>query len=180
MNLRKAIILSQSGLVLLTCLSAFSQPTYERKIDWSIPEKVNTRFKAANIWKNYDVSDALNPFYLRGDFDGDGIPDYAVLVVNKKTGKRGIAVVNGFKKRVDIVGASGASVWCGPKKEGYAFDDFDWVDFWQVQRKIKLDPDEFNQFPGSMRGEAIDVETESAGGLIYWDGSRYRCFITGD
>ena len=36
----------------------------------------------------------MNPFYLEGDFNGDGALDVAVLIKERGTGKHGIAVVH--------------------------------------------------------------------------------------
>ena len=47
----------------------------------------------------------LNPFYLRGDFNGDGKPDIAIVVRNKQSGKVGIALCHGGKNEVFLVGA---------------------------------------------------------------------------
>ncbi len=44
-------------------------------------------------WNPQDPPVYVNPFYIRGDFDGTGPLDVAVLVVEKATGKRGILVV---------------------------------------------------------------------------------------
>lgn len=167
--------------LMVAILPAVCQDAEPRQLDWNVPDRVRSSFEGAGTWATYDISDAINPFYLRGDFDGDGIPDYAVLVVNKKTKKRGIAVVHGGTKKVDVLGAGGTIIWAGTKKNGYALDDFDWIDSWWIQRKVKLDANEFNRTPGIMRGEAIDVKkSESGAGLVYWDGRQYRCFITGD
>jgi hypothetical protein len=168
---------------LLATSPTFGQDTSEaRQTDWNVPDRVRSAFDAAHISDKYDISHAINPFYLRGDFDGDGVPDYAVLLVNKSTKKRGIAIVHGRTKQADVLGAGGIVLWAGSKSKGYALEDFDWMDTWWVQRKLrKLEADEFNRSPGVMRGEAIDAEkSESGGGLIYWDGRQYRCFITGD
>ena len=34
-----------------------------------------------------EISRRMNPFYLRGDFNGDGKLDYVVLVKERKSGK---------------------------------------------------------------------------------------------
>jgi hypothetical protein len=41
----------------------------------------------------------LNPFYQRGDFDGDGRQDHAVTVRDPVSGKRGIAFIHGGMAR---------------------------------------------------------------------------------
>ena len=69
---------------------------------------------------------ALNPFYLRGDFDGDGKADIAVLVRKKDSGKAWNRVCHGDKKEVLVVGA-----WTIIGDGG----DDSWMDAWQVESK---------------------------------------------
>jgi hypothetical protein len=74
---------------------------------WNLPLAVSRRFQAESFLAKYDVSNKLNPFYLRGDFDGDGFPDYAVLVVNRTTKAVGIAMVRSRAKHIEVLGAGG-------------------------------------------------------------------------
>ena len=56
------------------------------------------------------------PFYLRGDFDGDSKPDYAVLVVNLQSKKSAIAIYLSSRDRVEVLGAGGVLIRVGTKK----------------------------------------------------------------
>ena len=69
----------------------------------------------------------MNPFYLRGDFKGDGKIDLAVLVKQRSSGKLGIAIIHGGMSKVAILGA-GLVI-------GNGDDDFKWKDYWQVYPK---------------------------------------------
>jgi len=69
--------------VVATCMAAaplshFSQSDVPP--DWNIPRPVWERLDKEKLLSTYEISTKLNPFYLRGDFDGDGKPDYAVLI----------------------------------------------------------------------------------------------------
>ena len=74
--------------LLLAVVIAFAQPVDEFNVP-TIPRKDldEQRFKHL-----YNLSSALNPFYLRGDFDGDGMSDYAFLIAPVQGSKRGIAI----------------------------------------------------------------------------------------
>lgn len=48
-------------------------------MEFNIPEKLQTELTMGPLAAAYAISDRINPFYLRGDFDGDGKPDYAIL-----------------------------------------------------------------------------------------------------
>lgn len=150
----------------------------------NVPEPVIRAFEKSKTFANYDLSDKINPFYLRGDFDGDGIPDYAVLVRNKKTGHIGIAVVRSKAAKVEVLGAGGIGIRNGSGSDSYVMDDYDWMDAWQVARKQRLEPDDREGGDLHLRqmiGEALMVEkTESASGFIYFDGQHYRWYQLGD
>lgn len=76
--------------------------------------------------RSLQVSKRLNPFVWRGDFDGDGRPDLAVLVVDHKTKKEGIAFL--FQRGKTAVVGAGSDF-------GNGGDDFSWMDVWHVQDK---------------------------------------------
>jgi len=102
----------------------------------------------------------LNPFYLHGDFNGDGKPDTAILVKHKVSGKIGVALIHG---------AGGIVVLGAGRDFGHGGDDWAWMDAWRVARRK------------DGRGDALLVmKTESASGLVSWDGRAYRWRQQGD
>ena len=92
-----------------------------------IPESATTLFKTTGLDRQYEFSSHMNPFYLSGDFDGDGKPDIAILVKQKSSGKIGIAVCHSSTNNVLFIGA-GTEV-------GNGGDNFDWMDIWSVTPK---------------------------------------------
>src|SRR6058998_2543757 len=92
-----------------------------------IPESVQTAITNGALGKKYEVSFHLSPFYLRGDFNGDGKIDVAALVKQRSTGKLGIAIIHGATNKVTILGAGTAI--------GNGGDDFEWMDSWHVYSK---------------------------------------------
>ena len=111
---------------------------------------------------HYRVDRRMNPFYLRGDFNGDSHPDYAVLVEETASGKKGIAVCfGGLPSELHVLAAGTPFAMEGNRK----VDDFgQFFDVWSVVEKGKLSP----------RGEGIYLQrAEAGGGLILWDGHRF-------
>ena len=161
-------------LMSLSVLSA-GQLNYDRGIDTNLPPSALKRFESEKFLKSYDLYEKVNPFYLRGDFDGDGVPDYAILVTSRATKQVGIAIVRSGAKKIEVLGAGGINLQEGSVK------DFAWMDVWLVERKHKLEPNDWDKPIGKMVGEGIEVEkSESASALIYWDGKQYRWFQTSD
>jgi len=115
----------------------------------------------------------LSPFYLRGDFNGDGKIDIAVLVKQRSTEKLGIAIVLGESNKVTILGAGTAL--------GSGGDDLNWMDNWQIHTKDAGANAAGAQNLPRLRGDALLVtKSEAASALIYWNGKRYVWLQQGD
>ena len=132
---------------------------------------------AAKPWAGVSAADhvelfaAMNPFYQRGDFDGDGRADLAILVRDKASGKIGILVLH----------RSGKSALLGAGRSfGNGGDDFAWIDQWSVDdggKNARRGND-----PSVKRGQdALWVAKEgSASALIRYRNGRYFWQQQGD
>jgi len=115
----------------------------------------------------------LSPFYLRGDFNGDGKIDVAALVKQRSTGKLGIAIIHGQGNKVTILGGGTAI--------GNGDDDFKWMDNWQIYTKDAGANAARAQSLPHLRGDALFVgKSEAASALIYWNGKHYVWLQQGD
>lgn len=134
-----------------------------------IPEAIR-RAVNGSLAKGYDLSFQINPFYLQGDFNGDGKADIAVLVKQRSTGKFGIAIVHGPADKATMLGAGTAI--------GNGGDDFDWMDSWEIYPKDSVAG---GTSAPKLRGDALLVsKSEAASALIYWNGERYVWLQRGD
>lgn len=139
----------------------------------SIPNWVESAVTRAGLDKHLVFEARLNPFYQRGDFDGDGAADFALLVKERASGTIGIAVVHRRTGRVFVVGA-GRSV-------GNGGDDFEWMDAWMVVDKGPVSRGVTAERPPVLRGDALLVsKTESASAILWWNGTSYRWYQQGD
>jgi hypothetical protein len=111
-----------------------------------------------------EVSARMNPFVLRGDFDGDGKGDLAVLVKNKDSKKEGIVFLFRQKTAPLVVGAGHALSSGG--------DDFAWLEVWQVEDKGSLQHS-YHEKSLRLKTDGIVVAKEgSASALIYIKGGK--------
>src|SRR4051812_12364798 len=76
-----------SLMMLLLCGMCGALPGNTPSVELSTPQYVSTRFAKEGIWKRFDISERMNPFYLTGDFDGDGKPDFVVLLKSKESSR---------------------------------------------------------------------------------------------
>lgn len=116
--------------------------------------------------KGFDIVFRINPFYLRGDFNGDNISDVAVLIERRKDKKLGILICHGRSEDFYILGAGNSF--------GNGGDHFSWLNIWNAQC---CKGDSIAIMYGSLflEGEGIIVEkAEAASGLIYWKEGKYE------
>jgi hypothetical protein len=108
------------------------------------------------------------PCLLEGDFDGDRKKDEAVLVRQKKGGKRGIAVLHG----------RGASHRLGAGRTvGNGGDDFSWLEVWRLVPKDARE----EGAPPARKGDLLYVgQAEGASAYLYWSGRSWKWRQAGD
>ncbi len=107
-----------------------------------------------------EISRRMNPFYLRGDFNGDGQLDYVVLVQDRKSGKQGFAFCfAGTKMKAYIVGAGNSIAL----EDGVRRDDLSTFDLWGVAESWSKKP----------KKDALYLaRAESGSGILIWNGTR--------
>ena len=134
----------------------------------NIPKWVRTEFSARHLDENYSVGYELYPYFLRADFNGDSRRDVAIQIVEKKSGKVGIAIFHAKKPQaisipISILGAGNSISGNG--------NDLKWVNFWNIlDRKNIPNKKSFPEFDG----DAITVgKRDSTSVIIYWDGKKY-------
>ena len=134
---------------------------------WNIPQWAARRFEDQKVSQRYEIVLEVNPFMQRGDFDGDGQPDIAMLVRHRQTGTRGIVILHQGHATPHVMGAGTTF--------GNGGDDWNWLWVWRVEPALTV----AKEFPPSR--EALYVaKPEAAGALLYWDGQRYRWRQAGD
>ena len=141
----------------------------------SLPPEVQQVFSKKGLGEKFAFSSQLNPFYIQGDFNGDGRLDTAVLIQSRSSNKTGIAIFHAAGDQVFILGAG--SLIAGAVEN----DTFDWMDAWYAYRKREVKRGADERKPPVLRGDALYVEkTGAASAIIFWDGSEYRWYQQGD
>lgn len=163
------------GAILLLVLCSFRGWAQEVDIE-NIPDDILEAVELGQFAQSYTLDSSMNPFYLRGDFDGDGMIDYAVRIRAKTTKESGIAIWLSSLHRFVFLGA-GTSL----KVSGSATANLDFLNTWQVYGKKPVERGVESGPPPHLVGEAILVgKRESASGLIYWSGKSFVWYQQGD
>jgi hypothetical protein len=168
---RRTFCAAAAGLTLSTTISYAQEVDYE-----NVPDELREAVGIGKFSETYDLDGSINPFYLRGDFDGDGKTDYAFRIKAKPAGSSGIAIWMSSLHRFVILGAGMPF-----KFSGSTSTNLDFLNTWQVygrkpvERGVEAGP------PPHLIGEAILAgKRESAGGLIYWNGKSFSWYQQGD
>ncbi len=113
----------------------------------------------------------IKPCQIKGDFDGDKKIDVAVLVEDK-IGNKGIEIRFSNKKTA-LIGA-GETIGNGGL-------NFDWMDHWELHHgKIVPGPTEAEKVK-SIKGDSLYLaKSNSASGIVYWNGSEFDWIQQGD
>ncbi len=113
----------------------------------------------------------INPLFINGDFDGDGLSDIAVRVVNKSTQAIGVVIMHQRNKRVYSVGGGGAT-------DGTT--NLAVYDGWTLLPRSRIQSNHETQ-PLILKGDALHwMKSESAASLLYWNGKGYAWYRISD
>src|SRR5678816_4934994 len=136
---------------------------------YSVPEWVDGVLKQRSFASWYELDAHLNPYCVRGDFDGDGKLDFASFIHEKKSEKLGIVFVHRGPRTFYIVGAGKAIPEHG--------DDLRWVDAWVVFDKGRVMRGAGEGQPPKLKGDALLIfKTEAASSILWWSGNGYAWY----
>lgn len=142
----------------------------------NIPDEIVPAMGSVPFSAKYELNEVMNPFYLRGDFDGDGKPDFAVGVKSKTGGATGIAIWLSSLRRFVILGAGNPFRFAGSTETNFAG-----LNVWRVYGKRTVETGVEAGRPPKLIGEAILLgKSESGSGLIYWNGKTFKWYQQGD
>jgi hypothetical protein len=146
---------------------AFAQLTLKDQL----PSWAAERWTSAATQLQLELSARINPFLQRGDFDGDGKPDIAVLVQHKDNHKIGLLILQRNGKQT-LLGAG--------RTFGNGGDDFDWLDQWWVEERATTQR-RHDDPPVKLQGDGLMLaKSESASALVYFKAGEFHWQQKGD
>jgi hypothetical protein len=142
--------------------------TQERFYEQQLPFAVSD-CSDANPWVHQKIRFYVleNPYFVRGDFDGDGKNDYAITVESRTIKRDGLLVCFGDKKKQPVL------LGLDPETPPPFWRLLDWDVQTLEQIKEKKDS-KGNRLKIKPAGESIVMYWEDAVGIIYWDGKQFQ------
>jgi hypothetical protein len=138
----------------------------------SCPSILVKRFMDSGVCANYSIGfDAINPFFLQGDFDGDGLADYIVRVVQRKHGP-------GFEDLALL--SSGGVRWLS-KDIGHKYPGPSWGVVFKHEKILTSLFENSKTKPPKLLGDAIMMlKPEETSSILFWNGKRFDTYWKGD
>jgi len=155
------------AFLLLTALPAVSSSS--RVDELATPTAIRTCMESPPL-RGYRVDPRVNPYYLRGDFDGDNKADYAVMIIRPKREPSGLAICQG-DGRIFVRGAGSEPKFSTKKDDNFLSSN------WEVLTQAKFREYACDKKKGALaRGEVISLNWEDGTGFVFYNGSQYRWF----
>ncbi|OKS89589.1 hypothetical protein RG47T_5073 [Mucilaginibacter polytrichastri] len=151
----------------------------------ALPKWFLQTFNALKLEQQYKIIQPCKPAFLEADFNGDHQNDVVVQIIDLKTKKRGLLIINGGQNNYFVFGG-------GKEFTGEGFSDTNWLDGWRVfKNKQAYEP--ILGADGGMSGSkkiilkhpaisifSIEENDEISGELIYWKGNKYISIHQGE
>ena len=136
----------------------------------SAPEKLWALIEESGIQEDYVLSICeLNPWYLMGDFNGNGDYDFALLL-RRRAGNN--------EQKLTVIWDSGKVAFLNRDKKL----QYPGIEAWHIypkNEKVQLGAEEGT--PPILKGDGIMIyKLESSSSLVYWDGARFTYYWQGD
>src|SRR5690348_6124316 len=125
-----------------------------------IPLWADSALRAAGLDQQFKLSSRLNPVYAFGDFDRDGLSDFAVEILDTGALRCGLAIVHRIDHSVHIIGAG--------RPVGNGKDRLARFGGWGVAW-----PTRGGRHDGLGRDLLFVTDPSAPGGWLVWDGQSY-------
>jgi len=136
----------------------------------SAPEKLWVLIKESGIQEDYALGICgLNPWYLMGDFNGNGQYDFALLL-RQRAGNN--------EQKLTVIWDSGKAVFLD-RDDKLQYPSIEAWHIYPKYEKVLLGAEEGT--PPILKGDGIMIyKLESSSSLVYWNGTRFTYYWQGD
>lgn len=142
-----------------------------------LPPVIERCMELPNVIQRAEIAKAVNPFYLRGDFDGDGKPDYAVAVKGKSSGKPRVLMCMGNNRAFLLGSENGEHPFSDMKDDNFFAPTWMIYTVSEARGIGRYNSNEPRRLP-TIRGEVLVMWWEDGMAAIYWNGSIFKWAAT--
>jgi hypothetical protein len=151
------ILLPVTGLM---AIGSVQRALYAQKIDPNgIPDELRS---CLHSHPELQFDGSVNPFYITGDFDGDGITDFAVLVRGRNDKGGGIHHI------LFCFGQGRTVLWDAESEVDSTSPSSPFTAWFLVRKQSKL----LSIYPKISHDSRAILVGEEGGGLLYWNGHK--------
>ncbi|NQV30707.1 MAG: hypothetical protein HQ508_07460 [Candidatus Marinimicrobia bacterium] len=141
-------------ILLLLSVTTFAEDSLSVARYADLPQDVYQNLVNSDFFTSYDIYRQIDPFVKYGDFNGDGITDFAIQIVNKNSQKRGIIFLHSNDQNQYLIGAGRNFASIG--------DNFSWLNWWRIDAQTLMSEALLLKHPDFPRS------------LVYFDGKSYQ------
>jgi hypothetical protein len=139
-----------------------------------IPDSIEQCISKVKLRDAFGINKSINPFYLRVNFDGNDIADYAILIQGQTTKKNGVIICKDSKETF-VFGAIAEREAPVSTFENDNFITPDWEIVTKQETQNIVDTPGGHKVANNAKGESVAFLFEGGGSVfIYWDGKTFR------
>lgn len=139
------------------------------------PEWVCEKSAVAALQERLALFAEITPLFLTPDLDADGIEDFAAWVVERQSGRRGLAVVMRGTDESAVLGLGNRDAGADAGADLSMFDE------WAEVPAGRVLSSHWQDGTLELQGDAIRLaKSESAAVVVYWDGLALREYVLAD
>lgn len=141
-----------------------------------LPSATEKCLAKVEIGEPFEFELSMNPYYMRGNFDGNNLTDYAIIIAGKNTKKIGLVICKDSKTPL-VFGelAKSKTPLTDMENDNFIASSWDIVTNEEARGWYSNVPNENNKKLANAKGEIIEFLYEIDGVLyIYWDGKAFR------
>ncbi|MEJ8802371.1 hypothetical protein [Pontibacter sp. H249] len=127
-----------------------------------LPHWALSSFESRSFRGSYEFATDINPFYLNLDVDGNCTQDIAAIVVEKASGRKGIAVLQHESDSVQIFGAG--------RHHTFGGSNWKWLIGWKAEQRLTGGAN-----VPKHKGDALVLFTAAGStNWMFWDGNEWE------
>ncbi|MBC5991755.1 hypothetical protein [Pontibacter cellulosilyticus] len=130
--------------------------------EMELPHWTVSAFEKPGFKNKYNFDTKINPFYLNLDIDGNNTIDFAAVVVERVSGRRGIAILTHESDSIQIFGAGNHKTLGG--------SNWNWLIGWKAEERLTAGAGT----PKNVGTALILITNKGSANWMYWDGKEWE------